>query len=378
MKSSILGLRGPDPKDKRDLLFCKSELPTDEMKLPSVVFNPVKIVEQWLGSCTGASGASLASGLKIIENKTSPLLSSRWVYAWNKIYDGNPQVEGSFSRFSVKTLQKNGVPPENLCPIENVDHARFIDISKYLPTASGPALDNAVFSYLRVNITPQLPELKQAIARNKFAILSIEWYSGATTPIKNIIRQAGQYWGGHSICCCGYITALNEDAAITTFKKLIDDNKSVEIGPNPNSTLTMFILANSFGTDWGYKGYCLMPANYPVWDGWTVTDDYPDDWRMPPAAKRYGCPFIHGIPLKDYLYACYRLKKYPLSDTEHNALAYGRWHIEALTGQDKFANIYYPYMTKDDFNRLRSRLTGSISDVIKLRNESFLKRLPLA
>ena len=146
-------------------------------------------------------------------------------------------------------------------------------------------------------------------------------------------------------------------------------------------TKTYFILPNSFGVGWGYKGYCLMPANYPVWDVWTPTEDMPDDWRLPPVAVKYGsftqAGLIQGLYLKDYLWACFKLKR-PPTEQEFYGLCYGRWPIQAITGEDKYSSIYWKYMTKDDFIRLMSELTGKLSDVIRLRKEGKLLRLPLA
>ena len=205
-----LGLIGRDKKDKRDLRFCQVQAPIDESLLPTIVFNPVQIHAQWLGSCTGFSGATLASGLSFYENDQFNKFSGRWVYAWNKVYDGMPDIEGSYTRNTFKTLQKNGVPKDELCPIEFVEHSQFINIDKYLGAAD-KALENSILSYIRVNLAPGLKELKQAIASYKFAGLSMEWFQGSHNPTNYIIRPTGTNYGGHSICCCGYISGENDE-----------------------------------------------------------------------------------------------------------------------------------------------------------------------
>jgi C1A family cysteine protease len=57
--------------------------------------------------------------------------------------------------------------------------------------------------------------------------------------------------GGHAMCCVGY-----------------DMEKQ------------MFIVRNSWGTEWGDNGYCYFPFEYLVYFGddfWTVRNTYSDN-----------------------------------------------------------------------------------------------------
>lgn len=98
------------PKDKRDLKMAQISMPVAEVSLPTCVFNPVKITNQYhIGACTGYGMSTIVSGLSYFENQKFTKFSGRWIYAWNKYYDGHPNTEGSYSRLSFKTVQKLGV-----------------------------------------------------------------------------------------------------------------------------------------------------------------------------------------------------------------------------------------------------------------------------
>lgn len=73
-------------------------------------------------------------------------------------------------------------------------------------------------------------EVAKAIAYYGPVGLGIRWYSDMSRPdVNNFIHPTGTLQGGHAICAIG-----------------VDPEKE------------MFILANSWGTNWGDKGYCYL------------------------------------------------------------------------------------------------------------------------
>ncbi len=237
-------------KDKRDLKFETLIAQTDITKLPKYVFNPTVIsFQDGIGCCTGASTATLKAGLEYKETGWLEKQSMRWVYAFNKMYDGIP-MEGSTSRQGMKTLFNVGVPKESLCPNEPFLNWQYYKSDEGFTVE---ALNDADIKKIEGYAFSSKELLLDALNKYGFVTMSIPWFDGDYNPKNFVMKQDGKNWGYHSICSCGYISAKTGEAAIFLFKGLIDGVKQ-QICPSTikDDEQQYLIMANSFAEGWGY------------------------------------------------------------------------------------------------------------------------------
>lgn len=237
--------------DSRDFRFTR---PTHLMGvlLPSVVDMrpecPPVYDQLNLGACTGNAWAGMFSFLLLKELGKLFNPSRLFIYWHERVLEGTvSQDSGAEIRDGAKTLADKGV-----CAEENWPY----DVSKFAvcpPTeAFGEAYHRKLLKYEAINNT-DLTEMKLCLASGYpivagFAVFqSFESDAVAKTGVVPMPGANEQPIGGHAVLIVGY-----------------DDIRGV------------FIVRNSWGADWGDKGYFTVPYAYftdsnLASDFWTAT-----------------------------------------------------------------------------------------------------------
>lgn len=247
----------PDIPDHRDYLYGKvrkvpAKLPasTDLRLLCS------KVEDQGnLGSCTGNA---LAGALEFLECKdqVSFIDFSRLFIYYNEraIEHSIHSDSGAMIRDGIKTLAKQGVCSEDSWP--------YI-ISKFDQKPSQKCYSEAskhkINSYHRI-LT--LEEMRACLAEGFPFVFGFTVYESfesqqvAKTGVVNMPKKSEAAVGGHAVLAVGY-----------------------------NDSKKRFIVRNSWGTDWGMKGYFTIPYKY-IADR-NLSDDFWTIRRGGAMAKRF-------------------------------------------------------------------------------------------
>jgi C1A family cysteine protease len=224
----------PDLPDQRDILY------TAVRALPAVLPSAVDLrplcspVEDQgnLGSCTGNA---LAGALEFLEKKDKIKfidLSRIFIYYNERVIEHTVKSDsGAMIRDGIKTLKKQGVCSEKKWPYV---------ISKFAvkpsPACYKEGLEHQIISYQRI-LT--LDQMRDCLAEGfpfvfGFTVYqSFEWQQVAKTGIVQMPQSDERVVGGHSVLAVGY-----------------------------NDAEQRFIVRNSWGRDWGMKGYFTMPYAY--------------------------------------------------------------------------------------------------------------------
>lgn len=240
----------PDTKDLRDKVFraTKYKTKTALPKLVDLRSGCSQVVDQGeLGSCTANA---IASGLREYwENQAGELtlLSRLWLYWEERNIEGTVNEDaGAYIRDGMKVLQQMGCAPEADWPY---------DITKFAQTpplqATTDATEFKIAEYRRVT---DLTALKTALAEGYPVVIGIKVYESfesdqvAQTGIVPLPKRREQFLGGHAVLGVGY----NEDTKY--------------------ESQGFVICRNSWGENWGVKGYFYLPYSYfsnYVTDMWT-------------------------------------------------------------------------------------------------------------
>jgi C1A family cysteine protease len=224
----------PDVPDQRDYLL-KAVLRVPAKLPPSVDLRPLcaKVEDQGeLGSCTANA---LAGALEFLERKDKVAFedfSRLFIYYNERAIEHTIQSDsGAAIRDGIKTLAKLGVCAEKKWPYV---------ISKFKmkpnPVCYRDALNHQITSYRRI-LT--LDEMRACLADGfpfvfGFTVYeSFESQTVAKTGVVNMPKTGEKCLGGHAVLAVGY-----------------QDSRK------------RFIVRNSWGEDWGMKGYFTMPYKY--------------------------------------------------------------------------------------------------------------------
>lgn len=235
-----------DKKDERDFKFADLALPKKHgiVKVDLRPYMPPVYDQQELGSCTANALCGLRQYYAMLNHKDNTSLSRLYLYWHERELEGTVDEDsGAMLRDGMKVLKKLGVCPEEDWPyvIE-----RFTE--KPSEKAEADAGKYKITSYRRVH---NLHELKTSLQHGLPVALGIEVYESmeseevARTGEIPVPQEGEQFLGGHAILACGY-----------------DDEKK------------HVIIRNSWGEEWGDKGYGYLPYEYfeagLVVDMWTA------------------------------------------------------------------------------------------------------------
>lgn len=238
----------PDMPDHRDLIYSAPRAVLRQ--LPSRIDLrdecPPVYDQGHLGSCTAnAIGAAIEFGL--MKQQANVFMPSRlFIYYNERVVEGTVLSDaGAQLKDGIKSVNKQGVCPEPMCPyvIE-----RFTD--EPTPEAYAEAKHHCVTSYER--IARGINQMKGCLAEGFPFIFGFTVYESfesdetATTGKVNMPSVGEHLMGGHAVVAVGY-----------------DDG------------IGRFIVRNSWGSDWGMKGYFTMPYDYLLDPGlardfWTI------------------------------------------------------------------------------------------------------------
>jgi C1A family cysteine protease len=224
----------PDIPDQRDFLYSAVRKVPPALP-PSVDLRPKcsDVEDQGnLGSCTANA---LAGALEFLERKGKVSFidfSRLFIYYNERAIEHSVKYDsGAMIRDGIKTLAKQGACSETKWPYV---------ISKFTlkpsPACYKDALNHQITSYRRI-LT--LDEMRACLAEGFPFVFGFTVYESfetqrvAKTGVVNMPKSTESVVGGHAVLGVGY------------------DDKSKR-----------FTVRNSWGTDWGKKGYFTMPYDY--------------------------------------------------------------------------------------------------------------------
>jgi C1A family cysteine protease len=196
-----------------------------------------------LGSCTANA---IAGAIEFDQRKQglAAFVPSRlFIYYNERTIEGTVgQDSGAQIRDGIKSVAQLGAPPETDWPY---------DITKF----SSPPPDTAFLSAKQDIVTSysavaqDLMQMQGCLASGYPFVFGFSVYESfesadvAATGVVPMPASGERLMGGHAVLAVGY-----------------DDSKR------------SFIVRNSWGADWGVKGYCFMPYEY------LITPNYSDDF----------------------------------------------------------------------------------------------------
>jgi C1A family cysteine protease len=236
----------PDLPDHRDFAY---QAPRPVLKkLPKKVDLrhqcPPVYDQGQLGSCTAnAIGAAFEFELKKANGKDDFMPSRLFIYYNERAMEHTVKSDsGAQIRDGIKSVNKQGVCTETMWPY-NIN--KFA--SKPKASCYTSALKHQVLSYHRVPTT--LNEMKGCLAEGYPFVFGFTVYEAfeseqvAKTGKLNMPKPNEQVVGGHAVMAVGYDDAQQR-----------------------------FTIRNSWGPDWGMKGYFTMPYEYLLNDN--LSDDF--------------------------------------------------------------------------------------------------------
>ena len=224
----------PDLPDHRDFLF--REVRRVPAVLPSLVdLRPLcpKVENQGeLGSCTANALAGAIEFLERKDNVSFEDFSRLFIYYNERAIEHSIKYDsGAMIRDGIKTLAKQGVCIERKWPYIESKFAVKPGVVCYRD-----ALKHQITSYHRI-LT--LDEMRACLAEGFPFVFGFTVYESfeservARTGVVQMPRSGERVVGGHAVLAVGY-----------------------------NDSSKRFIVRNSWGGDWGLKGYFTMPYAY--------------------------------------------------------------------------------------------------------------------
>jgi C1A family cysteine protease len=196
-----------------------------------------------LGSCTANALVGALEFLELKDGAQFADLSRLFLYYNERVIEGTvDQDSGAFIRDGIKSLAKQGVCTEPEWPYK---------ISRFTKKPSRDcyraAKKHRILSYHRITT---VDEMRNCLAEGfpfVFGFTVYDAFESAAVAKSGVLNMPGpkeKMAGGHAVMAVGY-----DDAA------------------------RRFVIRNSWGSDWGQKGYFTMPYDYLSPDN-NLADDF--------------------------------------------------------------------------------------------------------
>lgn len=226
----------PSKKDIRDYKLNKKVC--SAMNLPEyfeVQHSPIKNQ----GAVCSCVAHSVSEVLEAIENNQIKY-STAWIYGYRPI--GYYQGLGMMTRDAVRTVQNVGAIHYEILP-QNIEmpEAKTL-VHSELPMYKRIASKDKIVSYAPLH---SIQEIKEAIYKTgKPVVVCIVCGRTFSLDENNIIQvpDSMDFNGGHAMVCYGWN----------------------EVG---------LLIQNSWSEDFGDKGCCILPYEYPFSEAWVMTKD---------------------------------------------------------------------------------------------------------
>ena len=238
----------PDLPDHRDLMF-RAALPRVGALPPRVDLRPAcpPVYNQGaLGSCTANVIAAALQFDRIKQRLDVSMPSRLFIYYNERVIEHTVAADsGAMIRDGIKSVAKQGAPDERLWPYVIAKFRSRPSARAYADARRHPAV-------LYERLTPVVEQLRGCLAAGyPFAFGFSVYESFASDAVARsgrlpMPKRTEQMLGGHAVLAVGYDHARQR-----------------------------FIVRNSWGADWGLRGYYTMPYAYVLDDNlcadfWTV------------------------------------------------------------------------------------------------------------
>lgn len=195
-----------------------------------------------VGSCTGNA---LANAYELLVNRLEPEnsveISRLFIYYNIRLIEGTTDIDsGGYIRDGIKALKKYGACSETLWPYYPSEFATPPTSACYHNGST-----RSIKNYQRLN---GVNDILDALNNNQPVVFGMAVYDSFMdvneyNPVIPLSLNNELSIGGHAMCMIGYDLGRQQ-----------------------------MLVKNSFGTDWGARGYCWMPFEYvrsDVFDTWT-------------------------------------------------------------------------------------------------------------
>lgn len=226
----------PSPEDVRDYTPDTIALAAAPLPEEYRTEGKVRILNQGVvGSCVShAISTAMQYGEYKAGFKSTHDFSRGMIYANRK--DTDYQGEGMYPRQALKSVNHDGDCLYDTFPYNN----SYPIVSRLFEAKKEECLADAepfkIINYFRIY---DQDDVKRAITSQGAVIISISIYSGFGKNVK-LPEKGEKSKGSHCMCCVGW---------------------------NKNG----WIVANSWSSIWGDKGYCYIPYDYPINEWWGIT-----------------------------------------------------------------------------------------------------------
>jgi len=228
MNANLLKLE-KSPVDERD--WKTRKLLTQGQELPSVLDLRPKLPpirnQGVQGSCVAMSAACMKEWQEQLDIQHEGYFSPQFIYNLRE----NTSVEGMYPRDLMRILNKFGDCPEEDYPYGSTEAANEDVLAK--------ASNFKIKGYAKIE---DIDNMKLALNTNGVCLVAVPVYNNGP---RMWLKEYGELMlGGHAMAVVGY----NYEG---------------------------FILRNSWGPEWGDKGYTILPYEdwRWIWEAWTTIDE---------------------------------------------------------------------------------------------------------
>ena len=262
----------PDLPDLRDLTLSdvREEVPNSVLKieeLPKIVNNskycsPIEN-QSTQGSCTAHAAVSMFEYMQRKASNKHIDGSRAFVYYNSRLYGGFPVSEdtGSYIRSTIKAIVMDGIPEESKFP-----YNPKVWSTKPSEEIYRNALNFKATKYVRLDNTKVgLIEKMKSFINSGYAInFGFSVYDcmndvSSKIPVLPFPAKTNKQTGGHAVNIVGY-----------------DTEAPSRNSRDGNETKGAFLCQNSWGTNFGQKGFFYIPFKYfetgLALDVWTIND----------------------------------------------------------------------------------------------------------